>query len=282
MNRKNKIIDFEMRVIFPSARNLFYDLKKEPEVKKIYAHKKIKTTLRQANIENLLKLKKQFNLNKIFISGLAWKKNDNLKKNNEYLINCINNYPNYFRAFLNVDINGKNYDYSLKLIRKQNSKYITGYEIHYSTFENLNEKNRKKISSLLQLIKKRGKFIRLIGRHPHQTNINFAKIYINLIKNNNDKKFIITAMAGGLTNYMTLQLFKKIFKKTLFVTSVSSTSQFVENVNDFTMDRTIFGSDYPFNHFKNYNSFLKLFKKLDITKEKKNMIMYRNVQKKNL
>ena len=39
---KNKIIDSELRLVFPSARNLYYDLKKEPVVKKIYAHKKIK------------------------------------------------------------------------------------------------------------------------------------------------------------------------------------------------------------------------------------------------
>ena len=111
MIRKNKIIESEFRLIFPSARNLYYDLKKEPVVKKIYGHKKIKTSLRQANIKNLLKIKKQFKIDKIFISGLAWKKNDNLKKNNEYLINCISNYPNLLMAFLNVDINGKNYDY---------------------------------------------------------------------------------------------------------------------------------------------------------------------------
>ena len=184
-------------------------------------------------------------------------------------------------AFLNVDINGKNYDYSLKLIREQKSKFIIGYEIHNTSFEKLNKRNKKKISSLLQSIKKKGKFIRLIGRHPHQTNVNLSKIYINLIKENNDKKFVITAMGGGLTNYMSLKLFKKIFKKTLFITSVSSTSEFIENINDYTADRIIFGTDYPFNHFKNYNSFFKLFEKLDITKEKKNMIMYSNAKKKN-
>ena len=180
-----------------------------------------------------------------------------------------------------MDINGKNYDYSLKLIREQKSKFIIGYEIHNTSFEKLNKRNKKKISSLLQSIKKKGKFIRLIGRHPHQTNVNLSKIYINLIKENNDKKFVITAMGGGLTNYMTLKLFKKIFKKTLFTTSVSSTIHFVKNINDYTVDRTIFGTDYPFNHFKNYNSFFKLFEKLDITKEKKNMIMYSNAKKKN-
>ena len=39
MIRKNKIIESEARLIFPSARNLYYDLKKEPVVKKIYEHK---------------------------------------------------------------------------------------------------------------------------------------------------------------------------------------------------------------------------------------------------
>lgn len=280
MIRKNKIIDSELRLVFPSARNLYYDLKKEPVVKKIYEHKKIKTSLRQANIKNLIKIIKQFKLDKVFISGLAWKKNDNLKKNNEYLINCTINYPNIVMAFLNVDINGKNYDYSLKLIREQKSKSIKGYEIHNSSFQNLNERNKKKISSLFQLIKKKGKFIRLIGRHPHQTNINLSKIYINLIKDNNDKKFIITAMGGGLTNYMSLKLFKKIFKNTLFTSSVSATGEFIENINDYLKDKVIFGTDYPFNHFKNYNQFLKLIEKLDITKEKKNMIMYNNAKKK--
>ena len=44
-------------------------------------------------------------------------------------------------------------------------------------------------------------------------------------------------------------------------------------------DRVIFGTDYPFNHFKNYNSFLKLIEKLDITKEKKNKLMFSNAKK---
>ena len=76
-------------------------------------------------------------------------------------------------------------------------------------------------------------------------------------------------MGGGLTNYMSLKLFKEVFKKTLFTSSVSSTGEFIENINDYTSDRVIFGTDYPFNHFKNYNSFLKLIEKLDITKKKK-------------
>ena len=61
--------------------------------------------------------------------------------------------------------------------------------------------------------------------------------------------------------------------------TVSTTSEFIENINDYTKDRLIFGTDYPFNHFKNYNPFLKLIEKLDLTKEKKNMIMYSNVKK---
>ena len=87
-------------------------------------------------------------------------------------------------------------------------------------------------------------------------------------------------MGGGLTNYMSLKLFKKIFKNTLFTSSVSATGEFIENINDYLKDKVIFGTDYPFNHFKNYNQFLKLIEKLDITKEKKNMIMYNNAKKK--
>ena len=280
-----QFIDTEIRILHDKARNKNFCKKNGEKVldKTIYSHKKINLSLKQASLKSILKVLKKNKVNKAIISGLPWGKEINLRNNNSYLLTCIKKHPKKLRAFYNIDFsNYKLFKYSMNLIDSTNDPKVLGYEFHHTSFLNYDLYIKKKVY-FIKLIKKiisKKKYIRFTGRHPHQHRVNLNFAYIEILNEFNYSKFFITSFAGGLTNYINLRNLRKIFSKVAINTSASKSLEFTYKIGSILPKNLFFGSDYPFNHFNQYQDFLKAFTKLRLTKKLENIVKYKNAQKK--
>ena len=155
----SNLIDTEMRVVFPGARNKSFCIEnKEIQLHKtIYSHKKIRISLKQANVKHLLNIMTNFKIKNAIISGLNWQNLKNLKLNNNYLRYCINKYPKKLKIFYNVNFVSQDlYLESLKLINSKLDKNVLGIEFHHSSFFKINHpKNKKRFLNLCKIMKKK-------------------------------------------------------------------------------------------------------------------------------
>jgi len=278
-----KIIDTEIRLIHPQARNKNF-CKDSGEInvqKTIYDHKKINLSLKQASLENFLNVMRQNKINKAIISGLPWKKIKNLNLNNQYLLMCAKKYPEKFKVFYNIDFSHYNsFNYSMNLINFSNNSRILGFELNHNSFFLMNKKKNIYLKKLIKNIIKKKKFVRFIGRHALQHNINHTFYYNDIIKKYKYNKFFITSFGGGIANYLNIKNIKEIYRNVLMNTSASKNLDFTYKIGSILPKNLVFGTDYPFNHFNQYDDFLKVFKKLRLTKKLENIIKYKNAQKK--
>ena len=154
----SNLIDTEMRVVFPEARNKNFCIKnKEIQLHKtIYSHKKIRISLKQATVEHLLNIMTNYKIKNAIISGLNWQNLKNLKLNNNHLRYCINKYPKKLKIFYNVNFVSQNlYLESLKLITKIRQK-CSCIEFHHLVFLKIHHpKNKKRFLNLCKIIKKK-------------------------------------------------------------------------------------------------------------------------------
>ena len=279
----SNLIDAEMRVVFPEARNKSFCIEnKEVQLHKtIYSHKKIRISLKQATVEHLLNIMTNYKIKSAIISGLNWQNLKNLKLNNNYLRYCINKYPKKLKIFYNVNFVSQDlYLESLKLINSKLDKNVLGIEFHHSSFFKIHHpKNKKRFLNLCKIIKKKNKYIRFIGRYPSQHKINLINIYISLIKKLNYKKIIFTSLGGGIENYF-LKNIKKINFKPIFLTSASKSLQTLNKSWKICPKNIVYASDYPFNIFETYKSFFNTFNKLKIPLKYKSIIKYKNAKQK--
>ena len=99
MNKFNLVVDSEVRIVHPEARKINFakNSKEEKIHKAIYADRRIIKTMKLWSIESVIASMKRSNIKYGVLSGLHWTKLVNLKKNNDYIRQCIQTYPNRFK-----------------------------------------------------------------------------------------------------------------------------------------------------------------------------------------
>ncbi len=278
-----KIIDTEIRLVHPQARNQNF-CKNSGEInmqKNVYYHKKINLSLKQASLESFLKVMRQNKIEKAIITGLHWEKIKNLNLSNQYLLMCAKKYPEKFKVFYNIDFtNYSNFNYSMNLINFSNNSQILGFELNPHSFLFMNKKKHRYLKKIIKNIINKKKFLRLIGRHSHQHSVSHIFLYNEIIKKYKYNKFFITAFGGGVTNYLNIKNIEETYRNVLINTAASKNLDFINKIGSILPKNLLFGTDYPFNHFNKYSDFLKVFKKLSLTKHLENIIRYKNAQKK--
>ena len=274
---KVNIVDSEIRVVHPEARNINYAKKNRENFlqKFVYSDKNISKAIKLWSLESVLKSMRKSKIKYGILSGLSWQNYNITKLNNEYIKNCLYRYPNKFRAFYLP--NFKNIKQTIQEINNLDKKKYVGVEIYpYVDKKTINDKQYK---SIIKAIKKNDLFLRIIGRHSHQSKINYPYSYLEFLKKNNNLKTIITALGGGLTVYSSQKEVSKLLKKAYFTTSVSSTMEMIECSSKINSNNLLFATDYPFNHCFDQKSVLKEFLKLNNRLNNKNKILGLNALK---
>jgi len=163
---KCSIIDCEVRVVHKAGRNQNY-LKNSNEgpIRDIYQDRSIKKATKLWNVESLIKSMNRNKIRYAVISGLAWVNRKALKENNEYVKYCLDKYENRLLGFYNVPTHNIKKAVS-DIINLDKKKYL-GVEI-IPKWQNINI-NDKKLTPIINIIKKRKMFLKIYTAHPTQT-----------------------------------------------------------------------------------------------------------------
>jgi len=274
---KCAVIDCEVRVVHKAGRNPNY-LKNSNEgpIRDIYQDRSIKKAIKLWNVESLIKSMNKNKIRYAVISGLAWVNRGALKANNEYVKYCLDKYENRLLGFYNVPTHNIKKAVS-DIINLDKKKYL-GVEI-IPKWQNINI-NDKKLTPIINIIKKRKMFLKIYTAHPTQTlNGDSPFRTLSFLKKNKNLKVIIPHLGGLLTIYALMPKIKKIIKNVYFITSVSKTMDMVKFSSEINSKNLLFGTDYPFNHCFNQSFPIKKINELKISIDTRKKIFSENALK---
>ncbi len=228
---------------------------KEKEVYLIYQDPKAK----MVGAEEVLKVMDEQGVDKAVVFGLPWTSEELYSLNNDYVLDVANRYPERFIPFCCLDVEAKGVLKEIKRCISKGAKGVGELALYNSDFDD--EKiiliseiaticKEADIPILLHTNEEVGHFY--IGKSP----MTLRGLY-TLIKNNQDTKWILAHLGGGLPFFAFLKKeAKEVMKNCWFDTAAQpflyEPSVYSAMINAIGEEKILFGSDFPLLQPKRY------------------------------
>ena len=271
MNKFHSVVDSEIRVVHPEAREVNYAKNfKEPVHTDIYSDPRIIKSRKLWNINSVIESMDKCNIEYGLLSGLAWKNLSILKKNNDYVKQCLQLHSNKFRGLYTP--NPLNPQRSADEIMALDKNLYVGVEL-IPKWQNINI-NLESLKPIVKAVKKRNFFLKIYTAHLTQTLDGDAPYRtLQFLKKNPKVRTLIPHLGGMLCLYGLYSPIRKVLKNAYFITSVSATMKMTKFAAEVNPDNLLFGTDFPFNHCFNQTTPLKALKKMNIPNQIKTQIL---------
>ena len=270
------IIDAEMRVLHPDARDLdFAKGTTEPVRKIIYEHPDFSLIHDKLSAEAHVSSMQRVGISHGVLSGIAWHDRGILDDNNTYVKECVKRYPGLFRGLYIADPS-KPERAAQEIAELDNSVFIGVELIPKWQKIHIDDLNLKPI---FEAVSYRNLFFKAYTAHVIQT-LDGDSPYrlLQFIRNNPELKVLIPHMGGLLCIYALIPRIRDVLKNSYFITSVSSTMPMVKFAAEVNEDNLIFGTDFPFNHCHDQSTPLQYMHKAEMSKEIKRKILGETAQ----
>ena len=268
---KIKVVDSEVRVLHPQARDPDFKLaSNEPVRRVIYDHPDFGKIVDKLSVEAVIQSMDESDISYGLLSGLAWHCIDTLNENNEYVSECVGSNPNKFRALYIIDTTDP--DRAAQEVENLDQSIFVGVEI-------IPKWQKVRIDDpilqpIFDAVVKKDLFLKVYTAHPHQTLDGDTPFrLLNVLRENRELKVLIPHLGGLIGLYGLLPEIAALLKNAYFITSVSSTMKMVKFAAEVNVDNLLFGTDFPFNHCHDQVSPLKELFQLPIDEDGKSKIL---------
>lgn len=272
------IIDAHVHIIRKELinRSISIDIEEQQIEKTIFQHKESPEALEKAQINNLLLSMQDAQIDKSIIMGLPWVKSDNCKKDNDFVINNIEKYPEKFIGF--GVIQPKDTKTAIKEILRCKDNGLKGIKI-IPNWQGFYLDDLKIMTPIIETISDSNMILLPHIEHPYRySKGDMPYNLFNLFANFPNTKIIAAHLGGMLFMYLLYSNTKPLIDNIYFDTSVSASMKMVKVASDIiSEDKLIFGTDYPFNSNHSQKIMLNEIKSLDINKTKLEKCLSNNI-----
>tara|TARA_B100000700_G_C15003155_1_gene837275 strand:+ start:988 stop:1845 length:858 start_codon:yes stop_codon:yes gene_type:complete len=271
------IIDTEMRVLHKEARHPNFALEtSEPVREIIYEHRDFHLITNKFSGEAHVASMDLCGIDHGILSGLAWHDRGILDDNNEYVKECVQTFPDRFRALFIAD--PLNPELTAKDIHNLDESIFVGVEL-IPKWQKIHIDDPK-LEPIFRAVLDRNMFFKPYTAHITQT-LDGDSPYrlLQFLRKNPDLKVLIPHMGGLLCIYGLIPEIRKIMKNAYFITSVSSTMPMVKFASEVNEDNILFGTDFPFNHCHDQSSQLEYMFSPEISNRIRKKILGGSAQK---
>lgn len=223
------------------------------------------------------------NIAKVFLSGIPFKFKKNFLKQHDYFIKIKKNLK-VQKIFLSLYLSQNNLSFLKSFLsNKKNLKIYDGIEIIFD-WQDQSLAKPDKILSFIKKLPKELSIIRFWGtpvdkyydnKVLQRGGLNEIFYYIQNLPN---KKIILGHLGNGMEYFTYHQKHLNIFRNVFFSTSHLLNPKVLLSFNPFFKNKIIFGSDYPFITYKNYNSYVNKIRN-QFSKKVEARVMFENAKK---
>lgn len=270
-----RIIDTEVHLMHPESIGCdFAAGTDEPVRKAIHDHPDYSRISSLMTLDALLVSMEQNAISHCHLMGMPWRNEAWNEANNEYIEACVRQHPDKFSGMYiphlgDLGIAAKrvgNLDKSTYL----GVKLITGWQDV--------QMNDPVMYPLYEAIQENSMFLMLHVDHMTQSLDGDApQKLLDVVCRYPDLKILATHMGGLLCLYHLQDKVRDLMKNVIYITSVSSTMDFVRYASEINPTNIVYGSDYPFNHCHDQCTQLKEIEKLP--RNVCNLILFENAER---
>ena len=243
------IIDFHTHIfpsIFRDQRDLFFD--DEPAFELLYREKSSK----MAGVDDLIRAMDKDKIDMSVVFGFPWKAADNFRRNNDYVIEAVQKYPDRLTGFSCFDPLSPEGAEEAERCFKEGLRGVGELAIYDSP---LTDEIISKMSDVMNICQKNNAPLLIhtnepVGhQYPGKQDITLKQIF-NLVKTCPDNRLILAHWGGGIFFFTLLKKeVKEAFKNVWFDTAASpylyNGGIYKAAVEIMGMEKILFGTDFP-------------------------------------
>ncbi len=235
-------------------------LDQETEFAAIYKNPKAKLV----GAEELIKKMDEDGVDRSVVFGFPWRKEENFRLNNDYVLECAKKYPDRLIPFCCFSLETKNIEKELERCILNGAKGLV--EIAFYT-KDLGIEERKILSKMANMCKEAGLPVLLhtnepVGHlYPGKSPMTLKNLYL-LIKENPDTRWILAHLGGGLPFFGLMKKEVRDVLKNCYFDTAAMLFLYKKEALDIMMDalgedKFFFGTDFPLlspsRYFKEFN-----------------------------
>lgn len=269
------IIDNEVHIFQP---NWNKKCSNEPFIDKAFIqHADYEKVIELNSVKSIVSSCKKNNIRKIHLMGIPWISNKLNFENNEYVFDIQDKNQKLVEVLPIVNISKvqETIDYLKKILSRKKIigiKVIGGWQNFSIIDSNLDKVYKFLIDNNLFFMPHINHLTQGMEKDSPQHLFGLACKFPKL-------KIIAPHLGGGLFLYEKFKHIKSKLKNITYISSVSATMYMAETALLYCPEKIIFGTDFPFNHCHNQSSQIEDIKKMDISQDLKDMILYKNAER---
>lgn len=241
----NKIFDAELRVIFPEALRKDFEIDASEPFAQISKHPEAEATHPLWTIESVIKEMNRSAVGMGLLSGLPWNNKKWHDRHNQYIKQCIVDYPHRFKGLYSLYLDSV--ESAVEQIYHLDQQIFTGVEI-IPKWQGVHI-DQQSLYPVFEAIKEKDLYLKAYTAHVTQTlDGDSPHRLLKMLLKHPDMKVLVPHLGGLLCLYRLMPGLESAFINTWFISSVSATMLMTKFAMEVNSDNILFGTDFPFNH----------------------------------
>jgi predicted TIM-barrel fold metal-dependent hydrolase len=271
------IIDTEVHLMHTeSCKADFAQGSNEPVRKAIHDHSDWPIIKNLMTVEALLESMERNNVSHCHIMGMSWRKKDWHDPNNTYIEEIVKSHPQKFTGMYIPHLG--DIQKACDEVRNINKDIFLGVKL--LTSWQGRSVNEKALFPLYEEVMARDMYLMVHTDHITQSlDGDTPQKLMDLVLNFPNLKILAPHMGGLLCQYELLPKFREILKNVVYISSVSSTMEFVRYASEMVEDKIVFGTDFPFNHCHSQEFQIQKLSEMQLSDEVVEKILFKNAMR---